>query len=34
MIKIKDLDKYCSTDEIQTIALNKLSFEVKKGEFV
>ncbi|PCI33221.1 MAG: phosphonate ABC transporter ATP-binding protein [Flavobacteriaceae bacterium] len=34
MIKIKDLDKYYSTDELQTIALNKLSFEVKKGEFV
>jgi len=34
MIKIKDLDKYYSTEELQTIALNKLSFEVKKGEFV
>lgn len=34
MIKIKDLEKYYSTEELQTIALNKLSFEVKKGEFV
>ena len=34
MIKIKDLDKYYSTEELQTIALNKLSFEVEKGEFV
>lgn len=34
MIKIKDLEKYYSTEELQTIALNKLSFEVKEGEFV
>ncbi|AUP78481.1 ABC transporter ATP-binding protein [Flavivirga eckloniae] len=34
MIKITDLEKYYKTDELQTIALNKLSFEVKKGEFV
>ena len=34
MIKIKDLEKYYSTEELQTIALNKLSFEVKKGEFI
>lgn len=34
MIQIKDLEKYYRTDEVQTIALNKLSFEVKKGEFV
>ncbi len=34
MIQIKDLEKYYSTEELQTIALNKLSFEVKKGEFV
>ena len=34
MIKIKDIEKYYSTEELQTIALNKLSFEVKDGEFV
>jgi len=34
MIQIKDLEKFYKTEEVQTIALNKLSFEVKKGEFV
>ena len=34
MIKITDLEKHYATEEIQTIALNKLSFEVKQGEFV
>ena len=34
MIQITDLEKYYSTEEIKTIALNKLSFEVKKGEFI
>ena len=34
MIKITNLEKYYSTEEIKTIALNKLSFEVKKGEFI
>lgn len=34
MIKINELEKYYSTDEVKTIALNKLSFEVKEGEFV
>ena len=34
MIKIKDLDKFYKTEELQTIALNKLSFEVKNGEFI
>jgi putative ABC transport system ATP-binding protein len=34
MIKITDLEKYYSTEDIKTIALNKLSFEVKKGEFI
>lgn len=33
MIKITDLEKYYQTEEVQTIALNKLSFEVKEGEF-
>ncbi|MCG2460092.1 ABC transporter ATP-binding protein [Flavobacteriaceae bacterium F89] len=34
MIKITDLEKYYRTEEVQTVALNKLSFEVKTGEFV
>tara|TARA_E500000331_G_scaffold338148_1_gene367065 strand:+ start:517 stop:1194 length:678 start_codon:yes stop_codon:yes gene_type:complete len=33
MIKITNLEKYYTTEEVQTIALNKLSFEVKEGEF-
>ena len=34
MIKIKNLEKYFTTEECKTIALNKISFEVKEGEFV
>jgi len=34
MITITDLEKFYSTDEVRTIALNKLSFSVKEGEFV
>ncbi|MBI1783470.1 MAG: ABC transporter ATP-binding protein [Sphingobacteriales bacterium] len=34
MIKITDLEKYYRTEEVETIALNKLSIEVKEGEFV
>jgi putative ABC transport system ATP-binding protein len=34
MIKINNLEKYYSTEELQTVALNKLSFEVNKGEFI
>ncbi len=34
MIKITDLEKKYSTEEVVTVALNKLSLEVKKGEFV
>lgn len=34
MIKIKDLEKIYRTEEVETIALNKLSMEVKDGEFV
>ncbi len=34
MIQITNLEKYYRTDEVQTIALNKLTFEVKDGEFV
>ncbi|WP_242202971.1 ABC transporter ATP-binding protein [Aestuariivivens insulae] len=34
MIKVTDLEKYYSTEEIKTIALNQFSFEVNKGEFI
>src|ERR1700753_3960070 len=34
MIKITDLEKFYRTEEVETIALNKLSIEVKAGEFV
>jgi putative ABC transport system ATP-binding protein len=34
MIKITDLDKIYRTEEVETIALNRLSLEVKEGEFV
>lgn len=34
MLQVKNLEKFYRTDEVQTIALNKLSFEVKEGEFV
>ena len=34
MIAIKELEKFYSTDEVKTIALNKLSFDVNEGEFV
>jgi putative ABC transport system ATP-binding protein len=34
MITIKDIEKFYSTDEVRTIALNKLTFAVKDGEFV
>lgn len=34
MIKINNLEKIYRTDLIETVALNKMSFEVKKGEFV
>lgn len=34
MIKITDLEKFYRTEEVETIALNKLSMEVKEGEFV
>ncbi len=34
MIQITELEKFYRTEEVQTIALNKLSFEVKQGEFV
>ncbi|MCZ4407238.1 ABC transporter ATP-binding protein [Cryomorphaceae bacterium 1068] len=34
MIKIKDLVKIYRTDELETIALNKINLEVKEGEFI
>lgn len=34
MLQVNDLEKFYRTEEVQTIALNKLSFEVKEGEFV
>jgi putative ABC transport system ATP-binding protein len=34
MIKITDLQKFYRTEEVETKALNSLSIEVKKGEFV
>ena len=34
MIRIKDLEKIYRTEDVETVALNKLSLEVKEGEFV
>ncbi|WP_432410042.1 ABC transporter ATP-binding protein [Rasiella sp. SM2506] len=34
MITITDLEKYYATEEVRTVALNKLSFSVQQGEFV
>jgi putative ABC transport system ATP-binding protein len=34
MIKTADLTKVFRTDEVETTALNKVSLEIKKGEFV
>ncbi len=34
MIKITNLKKFYRTEEVETIALNHLSFEIKEGEFV
>lgn len=34
MIKITHLEKIYRTDMIETVALNKMSFDVRKGEFV
>ena len=34
MIKTVNLNKIFSTEEIETLALNEVNFEVKKGEFV
>src|SRR5688500_15363821 len=34
MINISNLEKIYRTEEVETVALNKLSFEIKEGEFV
>src|ERR1700712_3608859 len=34
MIRITNLEKVYRTEEVETMALNKLSLEVKEGEFV
>lgn len=34
MVKIENLSKVFRTDEVETMALDNVSFEVKKGEFV
>src|SRR5215207_7900045 len=34
MIKIKDLEKIYRTEDVETVALNKLSIQVNEGEFV
>ena len=34
MIKISDLEKIYRTEEVETVALNKMNIEVKEGEFV
>ena len=34
MLKIENLSKTFRTEEIETIALNNVSMEVKEGEFV
>src|SRR5450432_4596219 len=34
MIKITNLEKIYRTEEVETIALNRLSFDVKQGEFI
>ncbi len=34
MIRIKDLEKIYRTEDVETVALNKLTFEVHEGEFV
>ena len=34
MIKVTNLSKVFRTEEIETTALNSVSFEIKDGEFV
>lgn len=34
MIRIEDLEKVYRTEEVETVALNKVSLEIREGEFV
>lgn len=34
MIQVKDVSKIYKTGDVETVALDKVSFEIKKGEFV
>ena len=34
MIRVNHLEKIYRTEEVETVALNKISFEINKGEFV
>jgi putative ABC transport system ATP-binding protein len=34
MISLKNIEKYYRTDEVETTALNGVSFDVENGEFV
>jgi len=34
MIKVENLEKIYRTEEVETVALNNISFEIKEGEFV
>ena len=34
MIKITDLEKIYRTEEVETVAINKMNLEVSEGEFV
>jgi putative ABC transport system ATP-binding protein len=34
MIKVSNLEKIYRTEEVETVALNNISFEIKEGEFV
>ncbi|WP_317899370.1 ABC transporter ATP-binding protein [Aurantibacillus circumpalustris] len=34
MIKVTELEKIYRTEEVETVALNKISFDIKTGEFV
>ncbi len=34
MIKVTNLEKIYRTEEVETVALNKISFDIKNGEFV
>lgn len=34
MIQINNLEKYYRTEEVETVALNKISLHIKQGEFV